>query len=331
MAQINLGTVRVENGSTTVRAIYTITLTSVTGTFGAGSTIHWGPDTNTANDTGSGVAVSYATNVLQVYRTTDLAPVVGQKIYVDASNHGTISSFATGSPPHWDTLLTGVTGTKVFSVGNSAVDATVSSATTDTLTLTGVGWDGTTANGATYGITTEFTDAVSLPMLAAGDVNPVGLVTRGFVEIDRRLKFRGALLSMSAETTVSAATDDVLAYLTTTYDTGGFVADASHGYFTIPSGVAKVRVSFGIYPKATVGGVTGVAARVKKNTASNFPGNIRLSETTWILGKPMQATSAVFSVAEGDTLKVHFNLSGADVVVDDNGYSYFAVEAVELS
>ena len=115
-----------------------------------------------------------------------------------------------------------------------------------------------------------------------------------------------------------------------TYDTGGFVADASHGYFTIPSGVAKVRVSFGIYPKATVGGVTGVAARVKKNTASNFPGNIRLSETTWILGKPMQATSAVFSVAEGDTLKVHFNLSGADVVVDDNGYSYFAVEAVEV-
>jgi hypothetical protein len=196
------------------------------------------------------------------------------------------------------------------------------------LTLT-AGWGGGNASDLRYGITHQFTDAVSLPLVSHGDTNPLSLISQGFVEIDRRLKFRGALISMSADSAaVGNNVDTLVTLLTTDYDAGGFVADAAQGYFTIPSGIDKVRVSFSAKPSANASAVWRV--HVAKNDLTNYAGAPRAYSADVEKWEPLHGTSPPFAVAEGDTIKLMVKPTGATMVVEDHEWTWFAIEAVEL-
>ena len=342
MAQINIGTVRVENLSSTVNSVWTASLTGITGSFSSLGTIRWGPDTAGAStDTGSGTSLAYdsAAKQLKFYRTTDLAPVVGQIIYIDASNYATIDSFATGSPPHWDKLLAGISGEKDFNVATDVARASVSASTSDTLTLDEP-WYGRTSAGTTYSINTDFTDNISLPFLNAGDTNPSASVTRALIEIDRRLKFNGALLSMSADQALDATpvqgTGQLATFLTTDYDTAGFVHAPTDGFFTIPGGIAKVRMAFSAWIDSYTTGAEVELSIVKNGSTANlyagraWSWNIQPSATTQEV--PFAASTPAIAVAEGDTFQVHIELGldTEDAQLKDSSQTWFAIEAVEL-
>ena len=187
---------------------------------------------------------------------------------------------------------------------------------------------GTTANEIGYGIHADFTPNISLPTVEYGDVNAVGLVTKAFTEIDRRIYFRGAMLSMTGDQAISATTNTVIDLETVAYDQGGWIATVADGFFTVPSGVAKIRVAFSVKMTTTV---TATAAfSVLKNGSGSYAGALKMRAPDTHNADTFAATSAAVAVSAGDTIKLNAYLSVGNSI-DVDGTTWFAIEAVELS
>jgi len=332
MGQVNAGLVRVANGSATVSHVWTVTLETVSGTFSQGLVIDW--DGGSGSTGGDGVVTSWnsSLNRLRFYRTAGVAPTSGEAIRVVAatSNNGTISALAATSPPDWSTNPTiTASGSKTVVFSKSATgNYTLASSghTSDTFAMT-ANFTGTELVETGYGIHADFTPNIGLPTIEYGDVDAVGLVTKGLTEIDRRLYFRGSMLSMTSDQVISATTNTIAVFGTETYNIGGWVGTSGDGFFTVPSGVTHVRAAFSVLPLNTVANTLN--AQIWKNGDGDFPGFVLQSAATMTTGVPHSQVSPVLAVAAGDTLKLNLYL-GAGNTIDAHFWTWFAVEAVEL-
>ena len=331
MAQLNEATVRVVNGSATVTHVWDATLSSVSGNFSADMDITWDGGSGSTGGDGKVVAWNSATSRLSFYRTAGAIPTAAEAITDSTTTvSGTIASFYSTSPPNWDTAIPS-TGTKIAVFGNSATgNYTVADSghTADTFALT-TNFTGTTTSQITFGIHTDFTPNLELPTIEYGDVDAVGLVTRGLTELDRRGKFRGALITMTADQAIAANTDTAILLGTSSYDTDSFVATANAGFFTVPSGVAKVRLAFSVRAAADVTSTWRV--HITKNDTTTYAGFVEtlyaaIDDTTAITGQ-----TPVLAVAAGDVFKLKTIIPTTGGSIDQHAATWFSIEAVELT
>jgi len=330
MAQMNEGTVRVVNASATVHHVWEATLTNVSGNFAEEMVITWDGGSGSTGGDGTVVRWNSVSRRLSFYRTAGAIPATTEAL-IDSTTtvSGTIESFHSTSPPNWDSTIPG-SGTKIAVFGHSATgNYTVADSghTADTFALT-TNFTGTTTTDVPFGIHIDFTPSFALPTIEYGDVDAVGLVTRGFTELDRRGKFRGAMVTMTAQQTIAAATDTTIVPGTTSYDTDTWVATASDGFFTVPSGVAKVRVSFSVRAVADV--VSTWRCHVLKNATTSYAGFTETNYAAVAAATPITGNSPVIAVAAGDTLKLQTLVSAQTIVALDSA-TWFAIEAVELT
>ncbi|MBG95133.1 MAG: hypothetical protein CL793_07765 [Chloroflexi bacterium] len=333
MAQVSGGSVRVENGSNTIRHIWDVQLENGASAFAEGDVITW--DGGSGSTGGDGVVASFTAGTLRLYfyRTAGANPTVGETITDSTTTKtGAIASFYPNSPPNWSTdpdITSG--GTKMVVFGSDATGnytlAASTQHTSDTFELT-TNYVGTTGTIVSYGIHTDFTPNLGLPTVNYGDVNAVALVTRGLVELDRRGKFRGAMVTMTAQQTIAAATETTIVPGTTAYDTDTWVATANAGFFTVPSGVAKVRVSFSVRAVADV--VSTWRCHVLKNATTSYAGFTETNYAAVDDATPITGNSPAIAVAAGDTLKLQTLVSAETIVALDSA-TWFAIEAVELT
>ena len=136
--------------------------------------------------------------------------------------------------------------------------------------------------------------------------------------------FRGALLDMSANQSVSAGTDTLVDVDNEVDDVGGWSSSA--GMFTVPSGVSRVRVSFSVKANDDETGMW--RAQINKNGAIGYPGAAKDWKSTVEADQPLHATTPVIAVSAGDYFKLKVYCAN-DCAIDDSGMTWFAIEAVE--
>ncbi len=165
MAQLNQGTVRVQNGSAVVRHIWTVDYVSkVGGPFTAAEALSWAVD-------GVGVFVRDDTGGSQLffYRTSGALPAAGD----------TITGGGSGTTVVIDTLATASNGLDFsssvaagdpFSIENSGILYYLSSTIgTDNFTLTG-NYQESTLNEREYAIVTDFSTLLNFNKVRVGDL-----------------------------------------------------------------------------------------------------------------------------------------------------------------
>lgn len=176
MATIQNGTVRVENGSVTVRHVWSWVVTNYVA-LTPGETITYGVG-------GNGVFLSYvaATQRLKMYRTSGPSPAAGDTVS-GATGSADLVQFGPGTPGGWDSGTIG-SNPVWFHVPQTPVIYQVSSFdATDALTLS-TSYGETTQNDVLYGVTQDYTANHGIPLVANGDVDALGILARAFTDID---------------------------------------------------------------------------------------------------------------------------------------------------
>src|SRR5262245_14228265 len=234
MAQYNAGTVRVTNGSTTVRHEWRLLMTGVAGGFNPapGASVTWPGGTGT---TGTWDSV---TGTLMVARITGANPAAGMTVTATPGT-ATVSSVAPGSPPNWDAR---VTLPAVATFERHYKDYDVATLAPDSFVL-GTAYLGATDYGSEYGLNTDFT-SLGLGLIQPGDVGATAIVSRSMVRLNNLLTRGAAVLELSSAVVLSDGFNATLSWGIQIEDTGGFVVGALPvTFFVVPSGIRRVDVS----------------------------------------------------------------------------------------
>lgn len=350
MAQINNGTVYAVTDSAVIKCVYALNLSSINGDggFTVGAEVQWGAS---GADEGRGYIVSYVGTVLKVRRKnvdpTDEAPVANDtvKLVSDPTvTFATVAALGAGSPPNWSTKVSNIPGAKMFTVaGGNTGYYSVASSTADTITLTAV-YQGLTQSDARYSIVYDFTGNIGLPVVSAGDMSPVALLNRGFLEIDRRLGFYAALSGLDANSGTLSSSPTVLDFDDLSsgglYDAGSlplllndpspapaafWESTGGDGFFTVPAKVKRLRSSLQVELSITPPSVIDLQI-VHSASGSIVARTTQQAETASCV---LQICSPIVSVTSGDTLKAQITSSNGGTVQNTTS-TWFSVEAVEL-
>lgn len=198
------GVVQVENGSTTVKHVWTLNLTSVSGSFAAGDAVTWGVD-------GVGSVTSWiggGTNRLRLVKTSGSDPAVGDTVEKSGGGppSGDISSFGQGSPPSFNTLSAGDVFIAQNGVG-TRYDVT-SPITAGALALTGP-YGETDEDELEFVVHRDFDAQITdVPLIVEGDRAVKPLISRAIGAIIREL-FRASHTEQPIAINASAQTEEI--------------------------------------------------------------------------------------------------------------------------
>ena len=193
--QLRRGAVSVTNGNSTVRGVYAVLLTGVTGSFAQGEDLFWGSD-------GIGVVVRHDTIAQKLFftRASGSAPIPTDGVRNLASTKtGTVLSLASDSTPNFATELAGPGGPKLFSLLESGVFYNATPANADALTLSGA-YTGLSNVEAAYAIVRDFETYFFWPVPAPSDIDLASILSRTLAAI-------GASLYGPAKTTPTLGTN----------------------------------------------------------------------------------------------------------------------------
>ena len=139
--------------------------------------------------------------------------------------------------------------------------------------------------------------------------------------------FRGALVKLSADYTLTNSTSTFIPWALTVYDTDSIFSSGNPTRLTVPSGVSKVRVSGSVCFEANASGRR--IADIYKN-GSSFPGisNYNLNATT-TGATNFTLPCAVIDVTPGDYFELRVNQdSGGALGLHGNDITWFSMEVV---
>lgn len=350
MSQINNGTVYATTDDAVIKCVYSLNLSAINGDgdFTSGSEVQWGAS---GSDEGRGYIVSYVGAVLKIRRKNvdpaDVPPASGYTLKLVSAptvSYATITSLGAGSPPLWSTSVDNIPGAKMFTIeGSKTGYYSIASTTTDTITLT-VPFQGASQYDARYSIVYDFTGNVGLPVISSGDLSPISLLNRGFIEIDRRMGFSGALSFLSANSGTLSSSPTTLDFDVVasdpTYDAGGLPSllhnpnvDAvpfwegagGDGFFTVPGRVKRLRSSIQVELSITPPSVIDIQI-VHSASGSVVARTTQQAETSSCV---LQVFSPIVSVTAGDTLKAQITSSNGGTVQNTTS-TWFSVESAEL-
>lgn len=229
-----VGHVRVENGLITVRHTWELNFTAVQGglPYTPAETVTW----NGATGTGKFVSNDTVGNILRIYRTSGVEPVVGDTILGSSSGATTVvTSLPASSPPDYDNPTTGIKAAGKFNVLESGVMYTVSS------TIGNDSFDLTTTfaepsiDDALYQVVNSFSSFFSWDLPELGDLDSVSIVREALTSIDERLKFRGYFQQVITSSGGTASIDWRIGH-----GAGIVLTEATTLTFTAPAGPGEL-------------------------------------------------------------------------------------------
>lgn len=143
--------------------------------------------------------------------------------------------------------------------------------------------------------------------------------------------FRGALVTKAADQTTAnyTAGGAVIAWDSESYDTSTIHDNATNNSrVTVPSGVTKVQLRFGLVLSSVTAG-EDVFVTFRKNGSDAFVGNGSFVIDTSNTSPRGAGGTAVLSVTAGDYFEVHLSLPADSSITVAANYSWMAMEVVE--
>lgn len=292
--QVNVGTVQVTNGSTTVRHEWKLLMATTSG-FVVNAAVTW------ASGTGTGTVGGWdsVSKTLLVARTAGPNPAAGNTItQTSPAASASVSSVGVGSPPNWNAK---VTLPAVATFERHYQDYSVSTVAADSFVLS-TAYVGASGRDSEYGLNTDFT-SLGLGIVRPGDVGATAIITRSMIRINALLQRSFATLRLSANLTIPTS-DTAISWGIEEEDDGGFVSAVPTTTFVVPSGIKRVLISCNLTLTAALTGGSRVV------TASLLKGSTVLAKHS--LTEPGLALSLArqVTVTAGDTFSVKVITSG---------------------
>lgn len=187
MAAIQSGTCVVRNASTTVYHVWTLVISTTSGTFAADEAVTWGAD-------GVGVFLSYepALKHLRVYRTSDPnttdAPAAGMT--VEAAGSGAtavIAQLGPGTPGKWNLGTVGANPVYFHTPAHGVAYQVASFNATDRLQLS-TAYAGADDDDIPYSVTQDYTANFGFPIVALGDVDAATVMSLAMSMVDSTMQ-----------------------------------------------------------------------------------------------------------------------------------------------
>ena len=190
-------------------------------------------------------------------------------------------------------------------------------------------WNEATATDIRYGIQTEWTET-NHPSLVLGDFNAPAIVSQGFAESTRRLRWSGARVNLASDYNAGAGpiADEVIPFDTDAEDSGdGWITTAGGGEksFTVPSGVARCDVALGVWTDISDANTDMLYAKIVKTGVSGP------HPKAW--ANRLEVVWLDVPVVAGDTLIPHWwtlSVQNPAQILANLG-SYFAVRATSFT
>lgn len=306
MGQVRRGKVRVENGSATVRHVWTaIFAVAPPDPFVAGEALSW-------SGSGVGTALRYDAPGKRLYfvRTSGGLPATGHTIEGGTSGAAaTIAEMGEGDPPTFDLLLPDG-ATRIFTVsGTPTTYQLTGAAGSDFFTLSAPYADDSN-DEAPYGVQTGFT-AWGAPMIESGDSDAPALVTLGFLAHEARARM-WTHAGFASNKAMAPGGLVVVPFDSAVYDPDGWVQ--GDGGLKVPAGRGIELVE--IYVGVILNSATAFNLSLTKNGAA-FSG----SPFTAGSGAHYFATGPI-ACEGGDIFRLHIT-NGVSVTILGGVNTYF--------
>lgn len=286
--QVNLGTVQVVKGQTTVLHEWKLLMATTSG-FSVGASVTW-----TGGGTGTVGAWDSVTKTLHVTRTGGLNPAAGVTISQPSpAASAVISSVAPGSPPNWNAK---VTLPAVATFERHYADYQVASVDFDSFVLQ-TGYLGENARNSEYGLNTDFT-SLGLGVVRPGDVGATAIITRSMIRINTLLQRAFATLRLSSDLALTDGMDATVSWGIEEEDDGGFISSVPTASLVVPSGIKRVLLGVNLTLTAALStGSQAVTASLLKNATIIARHSIEQPGVALSLSRMVTvAASDVFSV-----------------------------------
>jgi len=175
------------------------------------------------------------------------------------------------------------------------------------------------------GGTLDVAGASTLAVATATDLSASGT-------LGGKLAFRGALVCLGANQSITSGIPTFVSFVAETYDTSSIHDNSTNpSRFTVPTGVSRVKLKAQIIWGSDTNGVR--SATVFKNNSENYAGRPSIQISPPNVTPSIYLESPVLTVTEGDYFELsayHTAGSPVDLVGDANGrYTWFTMEIVE--